>query len=270
MGELAQNKINQIAPIDPEGLIMKALENNVPVETMERLLSMRKELKAEQARTDYFSALTKFQAKCPVINKGRTVKDRNGKDRYAYASLDDIVKEISPLLEEFGLSFSIKTEYKDGFIIAMCETHHISGHSEVSTFPVPIEKEAYMNEAQKVGSAQTYAKRYAFCNAFGILTGDTDDDGKSLGDGVSVQDLYRKYTALTAAIFEHYDSIMAIKSAVADKNLDLLAEAYSELDRDTIMTLWVAPTKGGPFTTEERKIMKSDEFSEALRAYKTE
>jgi hypothetical protein len=33
-----------------------------------------------------------------------------------------------------------------------------------------------MNDTQKVGAARTYAMRYAFCNAFGILTGDEDTD----------------------------------------------------------------------------------------------
>ena len=33
-----------------------------------------------------------------------------------------------------------------------------------------------MSAQQKVGAALTFAKRYAFCNAFGIMTGDEDND----------------------------------------------------------------------------------------------
>ncbi len=36
------------------------------------------------------------------------------------------------------------------------------------------------NRAQQMGSASTYAKRYAFCAALGIVTGD-DDDGHAAG-----------------------------------------------------------------------------------------
>jgi hypothetical protein len=39
-----------------------------------------------------------------------------------------------------------------------------------------------MNAQQKVASALTYAKRYAFCNALGILTTDQDDDAQSAGE----------------------------------------------------------------------------------------
>ena len=41
---------------------------------------------------------------------------------------------------------------------------------------MPIDKDGFMNTPQKFASALTYAKRYAFCNAFGILTADEDDD----------------------------------------------------------------------------------------------
>jgi hypothetical protein len=54
------------------------------------------------------------------------------------------------------------------------------GHSQESDFTVPIDEKAFMNAPQKVASALTFAKRYAFCNAFGILTGDEDNDGQSV------------------------------------------------------------------------------------------
>jgi len=243
-----------------EAIFLKAVEKDASVDTIERLMAMQKQMKEDWAREEYFAALSTFQSLCPVIKKEREVKNSSGAVRYRYASLDDIVKQISPILKDCGLSFTIKTEYKEGFIIAFCETHHVGGHSEISSFPVPIEKEAYMNEAQKTASAQTYAKRYAFCNAFGILTGDVDDDVKSLGEGLNIQDMYRKYSNLTQAIMQNYPSIIAIKDGIAIENLEAAAEAWYELDEETQKTLWVAPAKGGPFTTEERKIIKGSEF----------
>jgi ERF superfamily len=59
------------------------------------------------------------------------------------------------------------------------KVRHINGHSETARFEVPIDKEAYMNSQQQYGSASTFSKRYAFCNAFGILTGDEDTDANS-------------------------------------------------------------------------------------------
>ena len=37
-----------------------------------------------------------------------------------------------------------------------------------------------MSDSQVVAAASTFSKRYAFCNAFGILTGDEDNDGQAI------------------------------------------------------------------------------------------
>ena len=37
-----------------------------------------------------------------------------------------------------------------------------------------------MSDVQKYGARSTFAKRYAFCNAFGIMTGDDDTDGNTI------------------------------------------------------------------------------------------
>jgi len=263
MSAIAKREMLPAVDSGPEALIAKAIEHNVPVETLERLLSMRDKLKQEQAREAFFASLSAFQAECPVIEKTKSVKGKDGKERYSFAPLDDIVTKVSPLLKKNGLSYTIKADFREGQVTAKCEVHHTAGHSETSEFSVPIEKEAYMNEAQKSGSAMSYAKRYAFCNAFGILTGDKDDDGQSLGDGVSLQDVYRRQAKLTKTIMEYYPSIMAIKDAIALKEYAKGAEAWFELSDEVKMALWVAPTKGGPFTTEERDVMKQDEWRQA-------
>lgn len=257
---IQKQSTGQIATLDAESLIMKAVESNVPVESLERLLAMREKLNAERAREMYFTALSMFQAKCPIIQKTKQVKGRDGKVRYSYAPLDEVVKQVSPLLESVGLSYTIKTRSQDGHVIASCEVHHTAGHSETSEFAIPIESDAYMNSAQKSGSALTYAKRYAFCNAFGILTGDQDDDAQSLGGGVNINDIYRKVSQHMKCVLENIDSVQAIKAGIADNDLSTASEAWFELDDDTKSGLWVAPTKGGCFTTNERAVIHSKEF----------
>ncbi len=66
-------------------------------------------------------------------------------------------------------------------MIATCKITHILGHSETSTFEAPIDKDSYMSAPQQYAAASTFAKRYAFCNALGILTGDEDNDAVGVG-----------------------------------------------------------------------------------------
>jgi hypothetical protein len=170
-------------PLDAEALIAKAIEHNVAIETMERLLTLRERLKAEQARDAFFTALAAFQGECPVIAKTKqiTIRPKEGAAySYRYAPLDVIVDQVRAVLQAHGLSYTIKTRQDEGSLTAICEVHHEAGHTEASELTVPIDRAARMNDTQKVGAARTYAMRYAWCNAFGILTGDDDTDAATV------------------------------------------------------------------------------------------
>ena len=45
----------------------------------------------------------------------------------------------------------------------------------------------------------------------------------------------------------------------------MVAEAWMELDAGTKEALWIAPSKGGVFTTSERAYLKSDEVNAARK-----
>lgn len=157
-------------------LVEKAVENKVDVGTMEKLLSMRNQLKKEWAREEFYRKMSELQAEMPVLKKTNIVKNKDGSVRYKYTPLDEIITQVKGLIKKHGFSYIIDAEVKEGWVKAICKVVHQSGHEETSTFEVPIDKEGFMNQPQKFASALTFAKRYAFCNAFGILTADEDDD----------------------------------------------------------------------------------------------
>lgn len=61
----------------------------------------------------------------------------------------------------------------------------------------------------------------------------------------------------------HLNSIMMIKDYISAGNLSAACEAWEEMGHDVHKILWVAPSKGGIFTTDERSTIKSDEFKKA-------
>jgi hypothetical protein len=170
-----------VEQVNVEALLMQAVQSGVPVESLERLMAMRRELREEYARQAFFTALAGFQSECPVIAKTSEVKDRGGQSvRYRFASLDRIVETIRPHLQRHELSFTFRTAFDldNNHLVAACEVHHALGHSETSEFRVPIAKDSFMNGAQHFGSASSYARRYALLGALGIVTGDEDDDAQ--------------------------------------------------------------------------------------------
>lgn len=163
-----------------ERIFNLAIEKQGAAETLERLMAIRREMNAEAAKRAFDMALTQFQAECPVINKSKAVMNKDGRSvRYHFAPLDSIVKQVRPLLDKHGFSYRITTATKDNKVKVICIASHTGGHAESSEFESPIDPQAFMNEQQKFAAALTYAKRYAFCNAFGILTGDEDLDGET-------------------------------------------------------------------------------------------
>lgn len=157
-----------------EMLISRAIDKNVSVETMEKLLAMRRELKAEKARELYIKAMAKFQSECPIITKSSNAG--TGNFTYKYASLEHIVNQVKDILYKNGFSYTFDTRKTQNSLTTFCHVKHIDGHNETSQFEIAIDTTARMNISQKDGSASSYGKRYAFCNAFGILTGDEDND----------------------------------------------------------------------------------------------
>ena len=175
-GKAKTSEIVALDPSSPEALIAQAIDKNLPVETMERLLAMRKELKAEAAREAFVAAMSKFQGECPIVEKKKSVAEKGGGTRYKYAPLDVIVAQVRETLSKNELAYTVDAEQTETAVTALCKVTHVMGHSETSKFTVPIDPKAYMSAPQKFAAALTFAKRYAFCNALGILTGDEDTD----------------------------------------------------------------------------------------------
>ena len=166
-----------------EGFISQAIEKGLPIETIERFLDMRRQFRADQAREAYVMAMAQFQKECPVIAKTKAVmnKDKTAVT-YRYAPLDSIVLQVKDALGNNNLAYNFREERsEDGTkVTVICTIRHSMGHSEESSFTVDVGAEAYMSDTQKYGARNTFAKRYAFMNALGILTGDEDTDAREL------------------------------------------------------------------------------------------
>ena len=118
------------------------------------------------------TALAAFQAEAPRVGKGSTANA--GTYSYSYADLAEINAVILPLLGRHGLSFSAKPTVVDGRFVLAYTLRHSSGESDGGEYPLP---DPTRQSAQQIGSAISYARRYAFCAVTGVAPGGDDDDG---------------------------------------------------------------------------------------------
>ena len=174
---MSETALTVIPSGSPESLLALAIEKGISVEGIEKLMVMAREVRQERARAAYVEAMSQFQSECPVIEKTREVLNKDGRTvRYKYAAMEDIKSVISGPMERNGLSFSFDTTTGDGMMVVSCKVQHDGGHSETSDFGVPLADSQYMSQAQNFASTLTYAKRYALCNALGLVIGDEDND----------------------------------------------------------------------------------------------
>ena len=214
-----------------DSFISQAIKNNLPVETMERLFSLREKVKAEQAREAFTEALANFQASCPIISKTKKVMNKDGRTvRYVYAPIDAIIEQIKKPLSNYGFSYTWTVENAEGKITAIAKITHKLGHSEVSTFTVPIDLEGYMSAPQKVASALTFAKRYALCNALGISTGDEDTDATDVGKEPEAKSDKSKILFLLRSLGEEAKTKEEVQVAVKKlTNIDITDKNHKDI-----------------------------------------
>lgn len=175
MNSLKKIEPREVAPaFNIESIFQLAIEKQGTAETLEKLMGIRRELNAEQSKRAFDAALAAMQAEMPVIEKRKF----GAKNAYKYAPLDDIVSQVQPLLHRHGFSFTVTSEVEKDWVKAICKVTHSGGHSDSSEFKCPVDgRNPMMNDPQRYAGSLTFCKRYAFCNAFGILTGDEDNDG---------------------------------------------------------------------------------------------
>jgi len=168
----------KLAVQDPQALLARAIEVGAGIETIERLVSLAKEVRAFQAREAWYTAMAAFQANLPEIKKTLTARIQGrAQFSYTYAPLDEMLAAVRPVLGAHGLSVSWRTPAPQPDRVSVaCRVAHELGHvedsGEVST---PIDNTSSATPPQRVGSAMTYCRRYSMMNILGIAP-EADDD----------------------------------------------------------------------------------------------
>ncbi len=208
--------------INPEALIQIAIERNIEPASMQALLDMRRELKAEQAREAYFAAMEGFQSEVPAIGKTKRADMGPGKPGWNFAPYDVVEKTIRPYREKWGINHSFSQEYVDGKIHVTCTVRHREGHEETSDFTAPIDDKNPVSSMHKSASSTSFAKRNALINAYSLVTTE-DDDGVLGGTKKITDEQAADLRAMADEVGAHHDRFLSIVMKV-DRYEDIAAK----------------------------------------------
>jgi ERF superfamily len=199
-------EIVRVEPATPLEMMRQAMSQGLSAEQLEKWTVLAERWADRQASEAFGKSLAKFAAICPSVFKGRKTVAKEGSDfAYKFASFDDVMREVGPVLAECGISvgFDTKHDLEKHMICVTCRIR-VGSHFEDRTFMCPTASTLKVSDAQKFGSALSYAKRYCLCAALNIVTTDVDDDG-------------------TSGSFEYIEpeQVEELNNLIIDKNADL-------------------------------------------------
>ena len=161
----------------------------------------------------------------------------------------------------------------DGMIVASGYAEEVRGSSNINT-----------TSALENAETSAIGRALSALGMGGTSYASADEVANAIGQQ-NEKALYARFKDFTTALVENFKSVDAVKLGIMDaqatetvKNqfefaseadLSTAIEAWGELDTETKAALWLAPTKGGCFTTVERAIMKSDRWAALSREMKT-
>jgi hypothetical protein len=127
-------------------------------------------IRTSETLTELATALSAAQGEFETVSK--TADNPFFKSKYA--DLAAVVKAASPILAKHGLSVVQLPGYEDGVDVLTTRLLHSSGEWIESTGRMLLTKQ----DSQGWGSAVTYARRYSYSAALGLVT-EVDDDGNA-------------------------------------------------------------------------------------------
>lgn len=193
--ELANRQANALAVSKPTpsvaDMLQAVIERGVTgenVNALEKLVGLYERMQERDSEKAFATAFVALQADMPNVKATGTIPDNSGNARSVFAPYEEIMAQVSPLLQKHGFTVTFSTDYKEGRIVKTCTLQHVGGHSRSNQFAVRIGSgPPRASEAQADGAASTYAKRFALCDALNIVV-DKDTDAKVEGAPITKQE----------------------------------------------------------------------------------
>lgn len=170
-------------PEAPTGMVSMmerlALNPDLPVEKLEKLLDMQLKVRALEAETAFNAAMTEAQSEMRRVSADANNPQTNSK----YASYGQLDRALRPIYTKHGFAVSFdEGAAPEGSVLALAYVSHSGGHTRTyrKTMPIVttgIKGNAMMTATHGAAAAGSYAKRYLLKDIFNVAIGEDDNDG---------------------------------------------------------------------------------------------
>ena len=181
-------------------LLHMAVTQGAPIDTVERLVKLQQQMMERDAEREFNLALHATQEEVKRVGFDKK------SDKGGYVSFTKLDAVLRPHYSKQGFALSFDTA--DGRTVdsmkVIAYLSHIGGHTRTYTIDVPCDGKGakgndVMTRTHATGSGMSYGKRYLEASIFNVTVGDTDDDGKAAGGGVTDSQMADYLSAIEAA-----------------------------------------------------------------------
>lgn len=172
--------------VTPMMLVQKSIENNAPIDTIERMVALAERQIARDAELDFNEALTACQSEIAPVFTNK----ENTSTHSRYATYDQLDRAIRPIYTKHGFAPSFDTEptEKVDTVLVTCLLSHVDGHKRKYRIDMPADGKGakgndVMSKTHAAGSAVSYGMRYLLKMMFNVPIAGDDDDGNAASNG---------------------------------------------------------------------------------------
>lgn len=206
-----------------------ALNPDIDVEKMERLLAMQERIVDREAKQEFAEA--KRQAQMEMATQPIVKASRNPETRSTYADLSAVLQVVTPIYTNHGFSMSFGTADSplEKHYRVLCDLSHSGGHTERYQLDIPLDNVGPKGTQNKTathgfGSSMTYGRRYLTLLIWNIAT--LDDDGSSAGAGTITEEQVETLKGLLDKLGVRPDSTQVMNWLEVDRLEDLPAKRF--------------------------------------------
>jgi deoxycytidylate deaminase len=183
-------------------------------------------------------------------------------------------KTVALRVQEFRekhSDFTIQTELVEAndTLVIVKATIAVAGQVISTGYAEEVRSASKINRTSALENAETSAvgRALAFFGMGGSEIASADEVANAISQQNSQPAIEEtnRLIAHNEAWRNNSSSIYFIKEHIELKSWEAVAEAWAEISNEDKATLWLAPSKGGVFTTAERAALKSDEFNAARK-----
>lgn len=162
-----------------ERMLALAVEKNLPIDMIERLMTLYREELLRRQKQEYDESKAKLQAEMPVIEKNKVSKNKSGVIMYTYADIDNVIGQTKEVVGKNGFSYDFEEQQTGDKMKVTCVVTHAGGFTKRFDMESGLATRTdIMSAPQQVAATMTFLKRHTYMNAFGITTADADVDAE--------------------------------------------------------------------------------------------